>query len=98
MFTRALAWDLGKYNIRVNAIAPGAIRTDMGRRKVDTGKEPVAIDPEQMKRFETGVSSMIALGRMADPSEVASAALFLASDAASYITGHTLYVEGGWLA
>jgi len=99
MLTRSLAWELGRYNIRVNAIAPGAIRTDMGQHnKPGTGEKPAKIDPEQRKQMEAQLLARIPLGRMAESSEVASAALFLASDAASYITGHTLYVEGGWLA
>lgn len=99
MLTRSLARELGSYNIRVNAIAPGAIRTDMGQHnRPGTGDKPAEIDPEQMKQMEAQLLARIPLGRMAESSEVASAALFLASDAASYITGHTLNVEGGWLA
>ena len=78
--TRSLARELGKDNIRVNAVAPGVTRTDM-----------VAALPEQMVK---AISSNIPLGRVGEPQDVANAFLFLASDLASYITGVTLRVDG----
>jgi 3-oxoacyl-[acyl-carrier protein] reductase len=99
MLTRSLAWELGSHNIRVNAIAPGAIRTDMGKHNSPgAGAGGAGADPERLKQMQAQLLQRIPLGRMAEPSEVASAALFLASDMASYVTGHTLFVEGGWLA
>ena len=114
MLTRGLAWDLGKFNIRVNSIAPGGVKTDMLRFLWDTssltpemmmGLQMMALErgfkvdtasaPEAVKKI---VSSTIPLGRIAEPEEIGSAALFLASDAASYITGQTLIVDGGLLA
>lgn len=86
MLTRVLALELGSYNIRVNAIAPGAVKTEMSRSIWD--------DPEQIKEYER----MIPLGYLAEPSDVVGSALFLASDASSYITGHTIIVDGGLLA
>ena len=84
--TRALACNLGLYNVRVNAIAPGSIKTEM--------IQPLWSDPELLAALERSN----ALGRIAQPSEVANVALFLASDAASYVTGHTIVVDAGLLA
>jgi dehydrogenase/reductase SDR family protein 4 len=81
--TRVLARELGPRGIRVNAIAPGLVRTDFARVLVET--------PELRERF-TAVS---ALGRVAEPEEIAGAAVFLASDAASFVTGSVLVADGG---
>ena len=78
--TRSLARELGRDNIRVNAVAPGVTRTDM-----------VANLPEKIVRR---VCAPIPLGRMAEPEEVANVFLFLASDMASYVTGEILSVDG----
>lgn len=78
--TKSLARELGKFNIRVNAVAPGVTKTDM-----------VAALPEDMVRR---VSSTIPLGRMGEPQEIANAFLFLASDLASYVSGEILSVDG----
>ena len=86
MLTRVMARQLGSYGIRVNAIAPGGIRTEMLRFVWD--------DADFMKQFE----SQVPLGRIGEPSEIANVALFLASDASSYVTGHTLVADGGLLA
>ena len=83
MLTQCLAWDFGKHNVRINSIAPGYIKTEMSR--------PVLSDPEILKMIE----SRRPLGRIGEPDEIASAALFLASDASSYITGQTFNVCGG---
>lgn len=84
--TKGLAWELGKYNIRVNAIAPGNIRTEMTRSWWR--------DPEFVKRMEIDRP----LGRFGEPEEIATVALFLASDAASYITGETIVADAGKVA
>ncbi len=81
--TKSLARELGKDNIRVNAVAPGVTRTDM-----------VASLPEDMV---ARVTAPIPLGRMAEPSEIANVFLFLASDLASYISGAVISVDGATL-
>ena len=86
MLTRVLARELGNYNIRVNAIAPSVIRTPMTKSRLS---EPGAIEAE---------SANYPLRRIGEPNDIIGAALFLASDAASWITGHTLVVDGGYLA
>jgi 3-oxoacyl-[acyl-carrier protein] reductase len=80
-FTRAVALEVAKYNIRVNAIAPGAIKTP-----------PVEAMGEELL---TQTASTIPLRRLGEPREVADVAAFLASDEASYITGQLLIVDGG---
>jgi NAD(P)-dependent dehydrogenase (short-subunit alcohol dehydrogenase family) len=84
--TRAQAVDWAEYNIRVNAIAPGSILTRQS--------EGLLSNP-QMLASRLG---KIPLNRIGDPKDIAGAAVFLASSAASYITGHILVVDGGWLA
>lgn len=82
MLTRVLAQEWAPYNIRVNAISPTRVLTPMS----------LAWDnPEEAKRS----SAYIPLGRIAQPNDVAGAALYLASDAASYITGDNIMVDGG---
>jgi len=83
-FTRSVAYDYGPYNIRVNAICPGAIQT--------------RISPKPGDELYARQVSKTFLGRVGRPQDVAGAALFLASDAASYITGAVLPVDGGWTA
>ena len=81
---RGLARTYAADGVRINAVAPGAVDTAMMRDGLDDA-------------FRAQFISQIPLGRMADPSEVAAAALFLATDAASYMTGATLNVSGGQL-
>jgi NAD(P)-dependent dehydrogenase (short-subunit alcohol dehydrogenase family) len=78
--TRQLAWELAPA-IRVNALAPGLIKTDFARALWEGREE--------------AISARIPLRRLGEPDDIARAALFLASDAASWITGHTLVVDGG---
>jgi len=84
--TETLALELAPYNIRVNAIAPGAIDTPM--------VDPLRADPKTME----GTLARIPLHRMGKAEEVANLILFLASDDASYMTGSTVVIDGGWLA
>jgi len=86
MLTRVLARELGPHNVRVNAVAPGTVRTRLN--------EPWLADEEATK----AVLANIPLGRVAEPEEVAGAVLFLASDSARWITGSTIVVDGGFLA
>jgi 2-keto-3-deoxy-L-fuconate dehydrogenase len=88
--TRTMAVDFAPDRIRVNAVVPGAIDTPMLRRSFR--RKP---DPEAAKRASV---SRHPLGRLGEAEEVARAILFLASDAASFTTGTTLAVDGGWLA
>jgi NAD(P)-dependent dehydrogenase (short-subunit alcohol dehydrogenase family) len=83
-FTRSIAYDYGPHNIRANAICPGAIHT--------------RISPEPGDELYHRQVSKTFLGRVGLPREVAMAALFLASDAASYVTGAAIPVDGGWTA
>ena len=78
--TKSLARELGKYNIRVNAVAPGVTLTDMMKNVPDNVIEPIIKE--------------IPLGRIGTPEDIANAFLFLASDMASYITGVILSVDG----
>ena len=81
-FTKSLARELARYHVRVNAVAPGFMDTDMTR----------AIDPE----IREHVRQQIPLGHFGTADDVAAAILFLASDDARYITGEVLSVNGGW--
>lgn len=84
--TRAMAMALAPHDVRVNAIGPGTIMTDMLK---------VVIADDEARRT---ILSRTPQGRIGDPSEVASVAVFLASDYASYITGDTIYPDGGRLS
>lgn len=84
--TEALAIELAPYNIRVNAIAPGVIETPM--------IDPIKQDPKSME----GVLARVPMARVGKPEEVSNLVLFLSSNAASYITGSTVVIDGGWLA
>jgi len=81
--TRALALEWGKYDITVNAVCPGYVPTDINRAQLDNPKIRAAIE------------NLTAFRRLGTVEEVAAPVLFLASDAASYITGHALLVDGG---
>jgi len=83
MLTQVLAQEWGQHNIRVNTIAPGIVKT----RFSEALRSNTAIATEREKS--------IALGRVSEPEEMANAALFLASEASSYMTGQTLIIDGG---
>jgi NAD(P)-dependent dehydrogenase (short-subunit alcohol dehydrogenase family) len=91
MLTKSMARELGRHDIRVNAIAPGAIKT-----KGILSHTGTSSNRSQLKELKSFLSRM-ALGRMGDVDEIARAALFLASDLASYITGDLIVVDGGYL-
>ena len=83
--TKSAAMEFGRFGVRVNSIHPGGVNTIMGNPFGDPALEKV---PYQFQ----------AIARIGEPEEIATAALFLASDDASYITGAELVVDGGWMA
>ena len=84
--TKGMALDLAKYNIRVNTVCPTFVVTPMTKKFLKN------------KKFKRDTLNNIPLGRFAELSEIASSVVFLASDAASMITGTSLLVDGGWTA
>ena len=84
--TKGMAIDLAKYNIRVNTVCPTFVVTPMTKKFLKN------------KKFKRDMLNNIPLGRFAEMSEISSAVVFLASDAASMITGTSLLVDGGWTA
>ena len=94
-FTRALAWELAPYGIRVNSVSPGSVDTPMLRNDVMGEAKRLGVSFERMKKEREGEQ---AFKRWADPMEVAEAIYFLASDSASFVTGTDLLVDCGWTA
>ncbi len=92
-FTKNVALEFGTLGIRVNAIAPGGIATE-GVEKMSGGTSQSA---EEMKKTMEAFLAKIPLGRMGQPDDIATAALFLASDASSYMTGSIMTIDGGVL-
>jgi NAD(P)-dependent dehydrogenase (short-subunit alcohol dehydrogenase family) len=92
--TRALAVRYGRNNIRVNAVCPGFIDTDM----VATALGAMTDSDETREEIRHASEAAHALGRFGKPEEVANAILFLASDESSFVTGSPLHVDGGYLA
>ena len=86
-FARGWILDLAARRIRVNVLAPGATSTP--------GLHGLAADEEQERQFVAAMEAATPLGRMANPDEIAAAALFLASDESSYVNGAELFVDGG---
>lgn len=86
MLTIAAARELAPVGVRVNAVAPGTVDTDLTRTLLD---DPGALERQAAER--------IPLGRLGRVTDIAAAVDFLSSDAAAYITGHVLVVDGGWL-
>ncbi|MBV8866385.1 MAG: SDR family oxidoreductase [Acidobacteriaceae bacterium] len=87
MLTKVLAIEWAEKGIRVNAVGPAYVATEMTLRNIAAGNVS-----------ESQIKGRIPLGRLAQPADVADAVSFLLSDKASFITGHSLYVDGGWLA
>lgn len=86
MLTKVMAAELANYNIRVNAIAPHFIKTELN--------QSIWSNTEALDKLLADIP----LGYPGEPKDVANAAVFLASDASRYVTGHTLAIDGGWLA
>lgn len=84
LLTKSLAAEWGSYGIRVNAICPGVIETAMTK------------DMLQDQKTKQGMLAKIPLGRTGKPADIAGGAVYLASDASSYVTGQTLVIDGGW--
>ena len=84
--TKSMATEWGPFNIQTNAIAPGYILTDLNK--------PLVEDPE----FDAWVKGKVPMARWGKPEELIGAAIYLASDASSYVNGHVLIVDGGWTA
>jgi NAD(P)-dependent dehydrogenase (short-subunit alcohol dehydrogenase family) len=82
-FSEALAFEWGQHKVRVNCIGPGAIQTEMSRAAWD--------GPGKLEAME----ELIPVGRIGQPSDIGYATLFLASEAAAYVTAQTLWVDGG---
>jgi len=85
--TKSAALEYAKSGIRINAIAPGGVETDMARRQA-----------EDNKQFVETLKSMQPIGRFADPEEIANAVVWLLSGKASFVLGHTLLVDGGLIS
>lgn len=83
MLMRSIAQELAEHGVRVNSIAPGAIRTPINRGAWET------------REAEADLLKLIPYGRVGHPEDIGKAALWLASDASDYVTGETLYVDGG---
>lgn len=90
MFTKAIALDLIRYQIRVNALCPGITRTPLLQAEVDNSVDPARTAREQ--------AAWAPIARIADPREIASGALFLASDESSFAVGSCLVLDGGFTA
>lgn len=84
--TKVAAMELAKTGIRVNALCPGVIHTPMVDRAL--------VGPEVVQAY----NNMIPVGRMGKPEEMADTIVYLCSDAASYVTGHAMVADGGWVA
>lgn len=91
MMTKAFASELIRYNIQVNTVSPGPISTKM------MNSHWSHLPPEEAQKVKEAVEKALPSGRMGNPDEIAGAALYLASDASSYVTGSEILIDGGLL-
>jgi len=89
--TRSVALELGEWGIRVNCICPGIIATPLAAGRID-------VSDEQLAKLKGMLAHSQAIGRIGDPEDIANAALWLASDESSFVTGHAQVVDGGAFA
>lgn len=94
-FTRAVAWEVADYGIRVNSVSPGSVDTPMLRSDIQMEATRLGIPYEEVKKEREKEQ---AFNRWADPSEIAETIYFLASEKASFVTGSDLLVDCGWVA
>ena len=94
-FTRAIAWEVAPYSIRVNSVSPGSVDTPMLRSDIQLESRRTGKTFEEVKKIREAEQ---AFNRWAEPAEIAEAIYFLASDAASFITGTDLLIDCGWVA
>jgi NAD(P)-dependent dehydrogenase (short-subunit alcohol dehydrogenase family) len=93
--TRALAWELAPYNIRVNSISPGSVDTPMLRGDIELESRRTGLPFKEVKKKREAEQ---AFKRWADPAEIAAPIYFLASEGASFVTGADWLVDCGWVA
>jgi NAD(P)-dependent dehydrogenase (short-subunit alcohol dehydrogenase family) len=92
---RGLAWEMAPYNIRINSVSPGSVDTPMLRGDIEVESKATGKPFAEVRNIREAEQ---ALGRWAQPDEIAAAVAFLASAEASFITGTDLLVDGGWVA
>jgi NAD(P)-dependent dehydrogenase (short-subunit alcohol dehydrogenase family) len=85
--TKTAALEYAQKNIRVNCVCPGAIQTPMTARIIDSGQ----MNEDDVRAFEP-------VGRWGQPAEIGEGVVWLLSDASSFVTGHSMVIDGGWVA
>lgn len=89
---KTIAMDYAHYNVRANCLCPGGVQTNISKNIISK------IPPEQLVKMGQQALAHSLIKRQAQPEEIARAALFLCSDDSSFVTGHTMVVDGGWMA
>ena len=93
--TRAVAQELAPYGIRVNAIAPGPVKTDLNTNSIGGGTQSPQMLAEIREQLSKGLEMLVPMGRLGNANDIASVALFLCSDLSGYMTGEVINVDGG---